>query len=294
MIAIQDQWCTQIDVTNYCFHECLYCSRMNKHLRKDQRAHMSLEQFVEVLDALQGWTKMIGIIGGEPLMHPQFREICQEIKKRFPKSQMGLWTSGPSQYKKNLDIINETFGFIAYNEHNEDQKNVCRHQPLTIAIKDAVKDPEVREKLINDCWVQREWCATSTHKGAYFCEVAAAQDILLNDGANAWKIEKDWWKRTSKEFESQKHLCQNCGMAIPMERELIKVQTEKMSPSIVQLYKEKNVAKMEDDIDYILFDKEITLEELKENIKYWTPGNYREDLKGDEVAPEGRGYRGEL
>jgi organic radical activating enzyme len=294
MIPISHNWCIQIDITNYCFHKCLYCSRYNSHLRQDQREHMSLDMFKKILDSLKNWPARIGIIGGEPLMHPQFVEFCDEIKKRFPKQKMGLWSSGPTQYKKNIDKIQETFGMIAYNEHNEDQKNVCRHQPLTLAISEVVEDEEIMNKLIDDCWVQRTWCASANHKGGYFCEVAAAQDILLNDGANAWPIEGEWWNKTPEQFKEQRDkFCHNCGMAIPTERELIKKQSEKFTPNLLERFRSKGLDRLDDE-HIELFTQKISIEELRENIKYWTPGNYREDIKQDEVAAEGRGYRGKL
>lgn len=292
MKPIYQNWCVQIDITNFCFMSCLYCSRYNRHLRKDQRKHMTIDKFIAALDSLKDWPAKIGIIGGEPLMHPQFRELCAEIQKRFPRDKMGLWTSGPAQYKNNLDIINNTFGFVAYNEHNPEQTNSCRHQPLTIAMKDAVPDVSLQKQLIDDCWVQRTWCATINHFGAYFCEVAAAQDVLLNEGVNAWPVEPGWWNKIPEQFQDQVNtFCFNCGMAIPMERELIRNTIEKISPSVKQAFENKNLEKI-DPANAELFDYQFSREEIKQYAKKWTPGNYRGDLHGDEIAPEGLGFTG--
>jgi len=297
MINIYNAWCIQIDITNYCTHKCHYCSRYNKHLRHNQRQHMDIETFLRAIKSLKDWPTKIGIIGGEPLLHPEFEFINFLLRKHFPKDKLGLWTSGIAKTsledpRTNLDIIN-TYGFVAYNPHTTEQKKKCRHQPLTISIKEVVSD-SIMWKLIDQCWVQRTWCATITHKGAYFCEVAAAQDILLNDGNNAWPIENNWWKIGPKSFKFQeqvKKLCPNCGMAIPIDREKLETTKEKITPMLLQRFKDSDLRYISEN-DVELFQHKFTKNEINKNILNWYPGNYREDLKPDELAGEGRGYNG--
>jgi hypothetical protein len=294
MKPIYDAWCVQIDITNCCFKSCLYCSRYNRHLRKDQRRHMTMEQFITALDSLKHWPTMIGIIGGEPLLHPQFVEFCEEIKMRFPKQKMGLWTSGPKSYQPNIKLITETFGFIAYNEHSQKQLNTCKHQPLTVAMNEVILDEDLRKQLIDDCWVQRTWCATINHFGAYFCEVAAAYDVLMNEGINAWPVTPDWWRKTPDQFQNEVgKFCHTCGMAIPMEREFIKNRVEKFTLELLLKFREHGLSRVTD-ADIQLYEHIFTKEEIKHNIKYWAPGNYRGDLYDDEVALEGRGFTKEI
>lgn len=290
MQPIPKSWCMQIDITNYCVRGCLYCSRYNRHLRVDQRVHMSLDQVEKALDSLRTWPTKIGIIGGEPLLHPEFAGLCELIRTKFPPEKMALWTSGGKKYKELLPTINGTFGFVAYNEHNAEQLSTCKHQPLTVAIKDVIGNERLRETLIDDCWVQRTWCPTINHFGAYFCEVAAAQDVLLNEGRNAWPVVPRWWDKIPSQFEDQvKACCDNCGMAIPMEREFIRNRTEKFSPSMLKAFREKNLLKVSEG-DVELFDYQFSKEEIIRNARTWTPGNYRGDLREDEIAPEGRGF----
>ncbi len=294
MQPIYAAWCIQIDITNHCFLSCLYCSRYNRHLRPDQRRHMSLEQVEAALDSLKGWPKMIGIIGGEPLLHPEFPQITKLIRKRFPPEQMRLWTSGGKNAEDYFIYVKRTFGSWAYNEHNPEQLKTCRHQPLTIAIKEAVPDEKLRAALIDDCWVQRCWCPTINTYGAYFCEVAAAQDLILNDGKNAWPVEPGWWKKEPADFADHVAVCcDNCGMAIPMERELLLKKTEKFSPQLLQTFREKGLRKVSDN-DVEVFDHKFTRAEIAEQIPTWVPGNYRGDAIDDAVALEGRGFTKEL
>ena len=284
----------QIDITSHCFMSCLYCSRYSRHLRGDQRAHMTIEQFATALGTLKIWPGKVGIIGGEPLLHPDFEEICSMLRAIFHRNRLGLWTSGGKNLQRYVEIIHQTFAFVAYNEHNTEQLRTCKHQPLTVAISEVINDEATRKVLIDDCWVQRTWCPTINHFGAYFCEVAAAQDALLNDGKNAWPVEHGWWKKTPEQFQDQVHaLCGNCGMAIPMERELILKTTEKFTPGLLAKFREKGLNKVEEG-DVELFEHEFTREELLANSESWTPGNYRGDLVADELAPEGRGITKQL
>lgn len=291
MQPINDAWCVQIDITNHCFRSCLYCSRYNRHLRSDQKKYMTLEQIEEALNSLENWPNKIGIIGGEPLLHPNFPEITKLIRKKFPAEKMGLWTSGGINFKEYMPYINRTFEFGSYNEHNIEQLKTCKHQPLTIAIKDVIIDEDLRNKLIDDCWVQRSWSPTINHFGAYFCEVAAAQDVLLNDGSNAWPVVPGWWDKKPVEFKEQVDtFCDNCGMAIPMERELLLNKKQKISSSILNEFKKKRLNKIsENDIE--LFEHKFSKEEIMANIKKWTPGNYRGDLRLDEeIGSEWLGF----
>jgi len=294
MQPIRNAWCANIDITNHCFLSCLYCSRYNRHLRPDQRKHMSLEQFETALASLENWPNKIGIIGGEPLLHPDFPQITKMIRQKIPAERIGIFTSGGKYYKEYLPYIKRTFGFCAYNEHNQEQLKMCKHQPLTIAIKEAVPDAHLRKLLIDDCWVQRKWCPTINHFGAYFCEVAAAQDALLNEGRNAWPVVPGWWDKGPDEFSDQVAIfCDNCGMAIPMERELILNKTEKFSPGLLQLFRDKELMHVTDS-DVELFKHSFSLDEIQNNIPTWTPGNYRGDLVDDSHASEGLGFTKKL
>lgn len=282
MKPINEAWFCQIDITNICPNDCLYCSRFNKHIRPDQKFFMDLDFFEKALDSLEEWPSRIGIIGGEPILHPKFKEICLILQKKFPREKLGLWTSGGIRYEEYKDLIDQTFGMLAYNEHNEHQKTTCKHQPITIAIKDVVKDEKYRKQLIEDCWVQKTWCPTISPKGAFFCEVAYAIDAIL-DGPGGYPVEKNWWKRKPKDFKDQvDRYCQHCGMAIPMERELLKTKIEKFSPANLELFKKHKLLRLEEK-DVEIFDKELTVEEMEENKKTWDPGNYRGDTRKDKI-----------
>ena len=294
MNPIYHAWVCQIDVTSKCGRACLYCSRYSRHLRPDQVKDMSLEKIEEALNSLKNWPNLIGIIGGEPVLHSNFIEMCALIRSKFPRNKVYLWTSGGPRYNEYLPTINETFSYIAFNPHDPAQKEVCKHQPLTVALSEVVEDKRIKDQLLNQCWVQKSWCPTINEHGSYFCEVAASQDLILNGGANAWPVVDGGWDKTPYDFQDQvSALCGNCGMTIPMQREFIKNKTEKFTPLLLAKFREAGLKKV-DDSDVEIFDHKFTKEELAENIKSWYPGNYRGDIADDENCGEGRGFVGEL
>jgi len=241
---------------------------------------MDISTIKKALDSLEGWPNRIGIIGGEPTFHPEFEEICFLLQKRNDKRKYGLWTIGGKKYEKYKKLINETFGMIAYNEHNSKQRELCKHQPLTIAIQDVVEDTDYRNELIDKCWAQRTWCPSIGPKGGFFCEVAYAIDSIL-DGPGGYPVESGWWKKTPGEFADQvDRYCKYCGMPIPMERELIKEKKEKMSPELHDLFKQHDLLRLSAD-DVIMHTRKFTTEELEKAKKIWDPSNYREDIRPD-------------
>lgn len=293
----------QIDITSICHLDCLYCSRYIAHLKKDQRRTMTLEQIDHALTTLEEWIDApkswvrkvphwIGIIGGEPTLHPQFEEICHLIKKHFPVrakvgeyGAVGLWSTGNTpQYYKHKNLIDDTFGFLILNPHDENQEAQCKHQPISVAIDEVVPDPKMKHFLIKNCWVQRQWCPTITADGAYFCEVAAHLDLIESGSKRAWPVEMGWWKRIpgADGLYDQASICGKCGMAAPMERDFINANTTKFSPGLVQLFRDKGMRNVAPE-NVEIVKRVITNEEIVQRMPSWLPGNYHGDFFPDEV-----------
>lgn len=225
MKPIYKAWLIQIEITNACHLSCAHCTRAVSHVKKPYFADLA---FVEkALLSLQGWTRGVGCIGGEPTLHPDFPAICKLFRKYFPKRQCGLFTAGGKRYEEHKELIDETFGIITFNDH--EMGGV--HQPMMIASKDVIKDDKLRDELIDKCWLQTVWSPSITPKGAFFCEVAATFDMLFN-GPGGYPIEPGWWKRTVPEFRDQRdRYCTSCSIPIPMEKVSIDVPYEYVSIS---------------------------------------------------------------
>lgn len=214
MVPITKQKLIQIELTNSCINQCANCTRFVGHHKKPFM--MTVPIFIKALESLEGWKGGIGIMGGEPTLHPEFKKILEIFRTLVPdKRKRELWTAGYKwkQYEKDIE---ETFynGLISFNDHTQ----TCgKHAPILASVNDLVRCRTERETIIENCWVQPRWSSSITPFGCYFCEIAGAMDIMFTGGKNAWKIEKDWWKRDVKDFEKQKkEICPYCGINIPI------------------------------------------------------------------------------
>ncbi|MFZ5832410.1 MAG: radical SAM protein [Planctomycetota bacterium] len=245
MIDPQQQWCIQIDVTNQCARRCSNCTRALAHANR--RWHMTPNQFrlacralrdfpTQSVPDLQGRKKVVGMIGGEPLLHPHFDFLCDIMTQEIPdRDRRGLWTSIHWEKRREAWRIRETFGYVNQNPHAEQKPSV--HQPLLVAIADAIPCAETREKLIDACWVQRIWSSTINRRGFYFCEVAAAlSDIFA--GPDGLPVEPDCWRRPLSDFRYQRDwACQRCGCAIPLPPRVDAEERDDVSKSNLEALK---------------------------------------------------------
>ncbi len=287
MNPLWESWHIHIDVTQYCHDTCLYCSRYVRHQRPDHKYNMSLNLFEKALWSLREFPNRIGLMGGEPTMHPKFDQLCEIIQKEPVLAEHGkykgylrysLFTAGGRGFEKHKEIIDRTFQHIEVFKHTPEQKSVCKHQPTTMAMDDMVKDEELKARLIDDCWAQKTWCPNITPKGAFFCELAAGIDRML-DGPGGWPIEKYWWKKTPAQYRDQvDRYCGSCGIPLPVEREVVSSEKERVSSGLLQKMRACNLPRLTPK-DIVEVKEPFTNEEINEAAKTWTPGEFRQDLE---------------
>ena len=283
MKPIYEMYICNIDITNYCPAGCIYCTRYIRHVRHDQRYHMKLGDFRKALESLVDWPGQIGISGGEPTLHPQFREIC-DIIHEFPRPQgrqYQLFTSCGPRYRELREVCVGTFCCIHENPHDEGQREVCLHQPSLVAVGEVVKNPSLRERLIDDCWVQATWAPSINSKGAFFCEVAGGLDTVL-DGPGGYPVEPGWWDKTPAQFRNQRNrYCHKCGMPVPLTRQLLKDDKEWITPRLLAEFREHGLPRTGSEDVHVFDPVRLTRKDMEENAKTWDPGNYRQDLRKD-------------
>ena len=218
--------------------------------------------------------KVLGIFGGEPLMHPQFPDLVDIMIKYVPQANRGLWTSfdwvnGESKtwgkYRNQVERLLgpkpdsnvlrfEGSGYINWNMHEEHQK--CEHAPVLAAAQDLIPDEKQRWDVIEKCWVQSEWSAAyaldyNNQPKFYFCEIASSFDRVFNLGTGL-NVEEGvwshalWFERDEQGVLRPKGLyanqilktCNRCGasLKLPGRRDLELV--DDVSPmNLVQLTK---------------------------------------------------------
>lgn len=249
MIAVRAKYVIQIEVTNVCKNECANCSRFVGHYRNTY--FMKLEEVEKAIDSLRDFPGAIGIMGGEPLMHPDFPDICRLMNRMVSPGRRCLWTSG---YNWNMyrELIRNTFGSnVNFNNHKDTTQ---KHHPMLLSISDMIDDQELIRKLVNNCWVNRRWSASINPKGAFFCEIAAAMDVLF-DGPGGHPVARRWWDQNPEGFQDQiERYCYRCGACVPHlpvtlqevdvasvsnYLDLKKVDSPKLSKKGIRLHKEK-------------------------------------------------------
>lgn len=210
MRPLRDMDTIQIEITNACPNKCSNCTRLVGHHKKPYM--MSQDKFEEAVDSLLEFPKMIGVMGGEPLIHPDFPKFCGYLRNKVPRAKAGLWTSLPKGYEYLREDIVSTFGHIFINDHT---RGDVLHTPILVAAGKYFLDRSDFWYMVNHCWVQNAWSAAINPNGAFFCEIAAALGLLYND--KGWPVEKNWWKKNPNDFiEQMQTACVKCGAALPL------------------------------------------------------------------------------
>jgi hypothetical protein len=236
MRAVSSKWVIQVDVTNACPRRCSNCTRLTAHVKRP--FFTTPLQFRRALEAVatfpadstpdpEGRRKVIGMIGGEPTIHPQFERLCAIFREVIPeRKHRGLWTSMGPAYEKHRVIIEDTFGYL----HRHPHEPPARHQPVLIASREAIPDERRRLEYIWGCWLGQSWGASITPKGLYFCEVAGALDMVLG-GPGGLPVEPYCWQRSMLDFHDQvKHWCHRCGVCVPLPGRLDCDKIDDVSP----------------------------------------------------------------
>ena len=217
MRPINEMSTVQIELTDACVLACSNCTRFSGTPKTP--FFLSSEDFRAAIDSLIGFAEgtngIIGFMGGEPLLHPKFEEFCDYALTKIKREKLGLWTTFPPKFKRYREVIARTFGNILLNDHSRDD---ILHAPVLVAAEDVFDNDADIFVATERCWVQESWSAAVNPKGAWFCEVAAALSNLF-DGPQGWPVEKDWWKRTTKDYTAQREwACRKCGAALPLAR----------------------------------------------------------------------------
>jgi hypothetical protein len=200
----------QIEITNACVRECSNCTRLVGHAATP--FFMTVEAFKAAVDSLVGYPRMIGMMGGEPLIHPKFEDMALYLKSRIPRERCGLWSTLPPGREHFAPLIADVFGNVLLNDHTYGE---LYHSPILVSPSDLGMDEFVKWYHIDRCWVQNCWSASITPKGAFFCEVAAAIDMVFQ-GPGGWPVAPGWWKKTPKDYvEQMERYCNQCGASFP-------------------------------------------------------------------------------
>lgn len=302
MKSPQHQKIIIIDITNACNKRCSNCTRFCGHHKKP--FYMDYETFCRAVDSLDGYQGIGGIIGGEPTLHPEFERFITYYGSKFPKHKNpliypqkefikaihrieldylrlieddgsprismvgpGLWSNMSATYKKYYESISDIFPFQTLDDH----ANTIYHQSGMISRTDLGISDEDWPAIRDACWIQNEWSASITPKGAFFCEIAGVLDMLL-DGPGGWPIEPGWWKRTPEEFGDQLHWCEICGFCLDTFTRDSSEEIDDMSPSWYERLKALDSPKLKSGrYNIVKIENGKIAEESKKSSKFFSP-----------------------
>lgn len=144
-----------IAIVNYCNLKCPYCFADDMIHQKNKA--MTIEDYQRVLEFISRTPKnYVGIIGGEPTLHPDFIEILKETNKYCKEVDTGatLFTNG-IELEQYLPYIGERIGLLI-------NCNSPEYQPADL----YAKQRKTLDHLYELSWFdQRATCGCNIHPG---------------------------------------------------------------------------------------------------------------------------------
>tara|TARA_B100001113_G_scaffold346261_1_gene336945 strand:+ start:168 stop:1082 length:915 start_codon:yes stop_codon:yes gene_type:complete len=134
-----------LETTNYCNLGCSFCNREEVI---GPLKHMSLENWGKLLDGIKHHpikeAKLMGM--GEPMLHPQFDEICKMFKEAFPKCKVIVATNCQynisDKFKECLKYIDMLYFSIDGYEKNYERDRAPAKWKKLIRFLDQFKSVE--------------------------------------------------------------------------------------------------------------------------------------------------------
>lgn len=101
-----------IAITNYCNLRCKYC--FAEDMIQEKPKSIDMDSFRKILDFIARTPKNhVGIIGGEPTLHPHFNDILEEVNRYCMNVNTGatLFTNG-IELEKFMPMIGDRIGLL--------------------------------------------------------------------------------------------------------------------------------------------------------------------------------------
>jgi hypothetical protein len=230
---------------------------------------ITLDQFEQAMQSLDGYFGVAGLMGGQPNLHRDFEAICEIMAAYIEPSRRGLWTqdlAGTGAIcRKYLNPAVSNFnlhcGTAAAEEFRRDWPEAVPylkginedsdHAPLWVSMKDIGVPEEERWERISRCDVNAHWSAMILpihgEIRGFFCEIAAHMCVMHSNDPNwpQWlgvPIVPSWWRLDMNDFGDQvDQCCHNCGIPMRGSPQLALGGTkEQVSPTHAPFFKTKD------------------------------------------------------
>ena len=115
----------EIYLTNGCNLKCRFCSHFNPYRK-------GIVPTESLIGSMETWSKKVspkkfGILGGEPLLHPELDSIVRKARECWSQARLILTTNGlllPKRGTALLDMLLETRTEVLLSEHLTDQEGI--------------------------------------------------------------------------------------------------------------------------------------------------------------------------
>ena len=134
-----------IMLTYNCNLNCPYC--FANELVKSSNANITLENYVLALDFIRKTIgNTLGLIGGEPLLHPEFSQMLEIACSASEISKVVVFTNG-ILLDRYADIFKSTKTHVLINCNSPEDIGVNNFNMLRSNIRYLSKDKGIRERL---------------------------------------------------------------------------------------------------------------------------------------------------
>ena len=115
----------ELYLTKGCNLKCHFCSHFNPY-------RQGIVPTETLIGSMETWSKKVspkkfGLLGGEPLLHPEVNVILKKARECWSNSRLILTTNGlllPKRGKELLDVLLETRTQVLLSEHLTDQEGI--------------------------------------------------------------------------------------------------------------------------------------------------------------------------
>lgn len=230
---------------------------------------MTLDQFEQAMQSLEGYFGTVGLMGGCPNLHPQFETICEIMAAYIKPDHRGIWTNeligtGPICRKylcPSVSNFNLHCNASAAEEFKRDWPEAVPylkgidedsdHAPVWVSMRDLGIQEEERWERIASCDINAHWSAMIIpihgEVRGFFCEIAARMCAMHADDPNwpQWlgvPVVPGWWQLNMNDFGDQvDQCCHNCGVPMRGSPQLaLGGEKEQISPTHAPFFKPKD------------------------------------------------------
>ncbi len=239
----------EIDITYVCNLGCEACNRSCPQApTMEQLTLLDIKRFVnESIELSKQW-EFINILGGEPTLHPELREIIsciinEYIRPYSPQTQIQIVSNGYTEYSRTLlRELQDTYPELWVDRSSfKTSKKVEYFSPFNDA---PIDDPQFADAQYHKgCWVT-SFCGIGLNRyGYYACSVCGGIDRVLNQercaigrlkevSQDKLRAQLNRFCRLCGNFKDYDH---NRGLFIPRV-EKAPLSDNKISPSWKKIY----------------------------------------------------------